>query len=103
MAEGKLAALCSGTWDADTVKEALGDNYAATKLPTINIGGEDKQLSNFADFKLVGVNSQVDPEVAMAAHQLAEWLTNEENQKNASEELSKLATKLQDTIGRFRI
>lgn len=81
MSEGKLAALCSGTWDADTVKEALGDNYAATKLPTINVGGEDKQLSNFADFKLVGVNSQVDSEAAMAAQQLAEWLTNEENQK----------------------
>ena len=88
MAEGKLAALCSGTWDADTIKEALGDNYAATKLPTINVGGEDKQLSNFADFKLVGVNSQVDPEAAMAAQQLANWLTNEENQKIRFDERS---------------
>jgi arabinogalactan oligomer/maltooligosaccharide transport system substrate-binding protein len=78
MQEGKLAALCSGTWSAETLKEALGDNYAATKLPTINIGGTDYQLSNFADFKAFGVNSGTQyPKPAM---QLAEWLGGEECQ-----------------------
>jgi arabinogalactan oligomer/maltooligosaccharide transport system substrate-binding protein len=36
-ADGKLGAACSGTWNAEAIKEALGDNYAATKLPTIQI------------------------------------------------------------------
>jgi arabinogalactan oligomer/maltooligosaccharide transport system substrate-binding protein len=78
MAEGKLGALCSGTWSADSIKTALGDNYAATKLPTINIGGKDYQLSNFADFKAFGVNSNTKyPKPAM---ELAEWLGGEECQ-----------------------
>jgi arabinogalactan oligomer/maltooligosaccharide transport system substrate-binding protein len=78
MAEGKLAALCSGTWSAESIKTALGDNYAACKLPTVNIGGTDYQLSNFADFKAFGVNSNTKyPKPAM---QLAEWLGGEECQ-----------------------
>lgn len=78
MAEGKLGALCSGTWSADTLKKALGDNYAATKLPTINIDGKDCQLSNFADFKAFGVNALTKyPKPAM---QLAQWLGGEECQ-----------------------
>jgi arabinogalactan oligomer / maltooligosaccharide transport system substrate-binding protein len=79
IADGTLAAACSGTWNADAIKEALGDNYAATKLPTIKINGEDKQLSNFADFKLIGVNSQTKSPIA--AMQLAEYLGGEECQK----------------------
>lgn len=78
-ASGTLGAACSGTWNAGPIQEALGENYAATKLPTIKINGEDRQLSNFADFKLIGVNSQTaNPIPAM---QLAEYLANEENQK----------------------
>lgn len=78
-ANGTLAAACSGTWNAQSIKEALGDNYAATKLPTIRINGKDLQLSNFADFKLIGVNSQT--KYPIPAMQLAEYLANEENQK----------------------
>lgn len=78
-ANGTLGAACSGTWNAQNIKEALGDNYAATKLPTIRINGQDLQLKNFADFKLIGVNSQT--KYPLAAMQLAEFLTNEENQK----------------------
>lgn len=79
LADGTLAAACTGTWNSETIKKALGDNYAATKLPTIKINGEDKQLSNFADFKLIGVNALTKaPEAAMA---LAEYLGGEECQK----------------------
>ncbi len=78
MSEGKLAALSSGTWSAATLTEALGDNYAACKLPTINIGGTDYQLSNFADFKAFGVNSGT--QYPKAAQQLAAWLGGEECQ-----------------------
>ncbi len=77
--DGTLAAACSGTWNADAIKEALGDNYAATALPKITINGQDKQLSNFADFKLIGVNSQT--KFAVPAMQLAEYLGGEECQK----------------------
>lgn len=79
MKEGKLAAACSGTWNAATIQEALGENYAATKLPTIKINGEDRQLSNFADFKLMGVNSQT--KFPVPAMELAEYLSGEECQK----------------------
>ncbi len=73
-----IAAGVSGTWNADAIKEKLGDNYAAAKLPTFTAAGEQVQMSSFAGFKLVGVNSMTQyPEDAMA---LAEWLTNEENQ-----------------------
>ncbi len=78
MSEGKLGALCSGTWSAETLKAALGDNYAATKLPTIKVGETDYQLSNFADFKAFGVNSNTQyPKPAM---ELAAWLGGEECQ-----------------------
>lgn len=77
--EGTLAAGCSGTWDAAEIKESLGDNYAACKLPTFTIDGTEYQLSNFADFKSIGVNTATQyPLPAMA---LAEYLGNEECQK----------------------
>lgn len=90
--DGTLAAACSGTWNADAIKEALGDNYAATSLPKIKINGEDKQLSNFADFKLIGVNSQT--KFAVPAMQLAEYLGGEECQKLRFEKRSIAPTNL---------
>jgi arabinogalactan oligomer/maltooligosaccharide transport system substrate-binding protein len=76
---GSLAAACSGTWNAEAIKEALGDNYGATKLPAIKLNGEDKQLSSFADFKLIGVNSQTKNPIP--AMELAEYLAGEDCQK----------------------
>ena len=78
--EGKLGALCSGTWaDADgALTEALGDDLGACALPTINLDGNECQLSNFADYKCYAVKSYTaDP---MAAQRLAEWFANEDNQ-----------------------
>ena len=73
-----IAAGVSGTWNAVAIEEKLGENYAATKLPTFTLGTEQVQMSSFAGFKLVGVNSQTQHPVA--AMTLAEWLTNEANQ-----------------------
>jgi len=74
----KLAAAVSGTWNATKVQEALGTDYGATKLPTININGSDVNMGSFANFKLYGVNSHTkSPADAMA---LAEWVTNQANQ-----------------------
>ncbi len=80
--EGKLGAWCSGTWNAENVKNALGDNYAATKLPTININGVDSQMKSFADYKYIGVNMNTNPEAMEAAQALAVYLGGEECQKD---------------------
>lgn len=78
--EGKLAAHCDGTWNAGPVQEALGENYAAAALPTININGKDCQMRNFADYKTYAVKSST--AYPLAAQQFAEWICNEENQLN---------------------
>ena len=54
--DGSVNAIFSGTWDAAAVQEALGDNFGAAQLPTVNIGGEAKQLKSFAGSKAIGVN-----------------------------------------------
>ncbi len=74
----KLAAAVSGTWNATKVQEALGTDYAATKLPTIKINGSDVNMGSFANFKLYGVNSHT--KAAADAMALAEWVTNKDNQ-----------------------
>ncbi len=78
MKEGTLGALCSGTWSATELKEALGDNYGAVALPTITLNGSEAQLSNFADYKCYAVKSNT--QAPLAAQMLAEYLANEENQ-----------------------
>lgn len=73
-----IAAGVSGTWNAEAIKDKLGDNYAATKLPTFTMDGKQVQMGSFAGYKLLGINQQTKhPVEAMA---LAEWLTNEQNQ-----------------------
>ncbi len=74
----KIAAGVSGAWNADAVKERLGDNYAAAKLPTVSIDGKQTQLKSFAGYKLIGVNSSTKQPIE--AMKLAEWLTSEQNQ-----------------------
>lgn len=73
-----IAAGVSGTWNAEAIQAKLGDNYAATKLPTFTVGGEQVQMGSFGGYKLVGVNrGTAHPIDAM---DLAEWLTNEQSQ-----------------------
>ena len=73
-----IVAGVSGTWNATKIQEALGENYAATKLPTMTIGGQQVQMSSFAGYKLYGVNSLT--KYPADAMDLADWLSNEENQ-----------------------
>lgn len=77
--EGKLGAFCSGSWDAAAVREALGDNFGAVKLPTVNINGKEGQMRSFAGSKAIGVNPNCeDAEVAVA---LASYLGSAECQQ----------------------
>ena len=74
----EVAAAVSGTWNAKGIKELLGDNMGAAKLPTVEIGGEQKQLVTYMGCKLIGVNGYSQQKAE--AHKLAQWLTNEQNQ-----------------------
>lgn len=77
--EGTVNAMFSGTWDAEAVREALGDNFGATQLPTITIDGEAKQMRSFAGSKAIGVNPNcANMQVAVA---LAVYLGSAEAQK----------------------
>ena len=76
--DGSLIAGINGSWNASTVEDAWGDNYAAVKLPTFTSNGQQVQMGSFAGFKLVGVNAF--SQNTGWAMMLAEWLTNYENQ-----------------------
>ena len=78
--DGSVGAVFTGSWDAEKISEALGDDFAAAPLPTANIGGSEKQLLSFAGSKAVGVNPNCKhPEAAVA---LASFLGSYEAQKS---------------------
>ncbi len=76
--KGKYAAAISGVWNADAIEKAWGENYAATKLPTFTVAGEQVQMSSFSGYKMIGVNP-LSKNVGWSML-LAEYLTNKENQ-----------------------
>ena len=78
LADGKVVAYVSGTWNVNAFSDAYGDGYAATKLPTFKVNGEDKQMSSYAGYKFVGVNAYA--ENTGWSMLLAEYLTNEASQ-----------------------
>ena len=77
--DGTLVAGVNGTWRANDAAEVWGDNYAACKLPTYKLNGEQVQMASFSGYKLIGVN----PHSANvgAAMLLADFVTNEENEE----------------------
>ncbi len=72
--EGNLGAITTGAWSAPEFKEALGDKLGAVALPTVNIDGSAKQLSNFVDFKTIAVKSNT--KYPLCAQQLAVYFAN---------------------------
>lgn len=76
--DGTIIAGVSGTWNANVAAETWGDNYAACKLPTYTVNGEQVQMGSFAGFKLVGVNPF--SENVGEAMMFAEFMTNYDNQ-----------------------
>lgn len=78
--DGSVSAMFTGSWDANAIKEALGDKMGATSLPTFNINGEQKQMLAYAGSKAIGVNAHSEHmEQAVA---LAVYLGSEEAQKS---------------------
>lgn len=77
--DGSVIAGVSGIWNAVAIQEAWGENMGAAKLPTYTCQGQQVQMASFSGCKLIGVNAYSQhPEWAA---RLAEWITNESNQR----------------------
>ena len=77
--DGSVNAIFTGSWDAESIKQALGNNMGVISLPTVNIGGKAGQLKAFAGSKAIGVNPNCkNQQVAIA---LAEYLASADAQK----------------------
>ena len=74
------AVVVSGTWDVNTAKEALGDNYGVAKLPSFTVDGVTYQLGSFSGCKLMGIKPQTDPEKTSVLQGLATYLTGKDCQ-----------------------
>jgi len=73
-----ICAGVSGTWNATAIQKALGDKYAACKLPTFTGGGSQVQMGSFSGYKFEGVSAAT--QFPADALKLAQWLTNQQNQ-----------------------
>lgn len=77
--DGSINAMFTGSWDAASIKEILGENMGVVSLPTYTLNGEEKQMMAYAGSKAIGVNATSDHMVA--AIQLAIYLGSSEAQK----------------------
>ena len=77
--DGSISAMFSGSWDANAVKEALGDDMGVASLPAFTLNGEEKQMLAYAGSKAIGVNPNAKNMVA--AVELAVFLASPEAQK----------------------
>ena len=76
--DGSIAAIFSGSWDANAVKEALGDDMGVAALPKFTLNGEEKQMMSYAGSKAIGVNPY--SKHMVAAVELAVYLGSAEAQ-----------------------
>ena len=76
---GEVIACVSGVWNEVEIRKAWGDDYGAVKLPTYTVADQQVQMASFNGYKMLGVNYY--SKNKDWALKLADWLTNEENQK----------------------
>lgn len=75
---GDVIAGVSGQWDTEKLTTLWGDDFAATKLPTYTLDGEQIQMASFTGYRILGVNAYTEhPTWAM---RLAEFLSEDETQ-----------------------
>lgn len=84
-ASGTCGAGIDGTWDSKANEEALGENYGAAKIPSINVNGTDKPVISMFGYKYIGVNAAT--KFPRAAQMLANYLAGEECQLQRAETL----------------
>lgn len=75
----KIIAGVNGIWNSVALEKAWGKNFGAARLPLYTCAGQQVQMASFSGYKLVGVNAY--SEEKEWAAKLAEWISNEENQK----------------------
>ncbi len=88
-ADKSIVAGVTGIWNRTAIEKALGENFAAAKLPTYTLhkgtaNEEQVQLVSFAGYKLLGVNNYSKHKTD--AMDFAEFYTNQENQLKHFEE-----------------
>ena len=76
--DGTVGAYFSGSWEYTGLYEALGEDLGAVQLPTVTIGGVEKQMKSFAGSKAVGVNPNASNQ--KAAMDLAAFLASVDSQ-----------------------
>lgn len=76
---GSVIAGVSGVWNGVAIKDIWGEDTGVTKLPTYSCNGDQIQMASFSGCKLIGVNAY--SQHFEWASKLAEWITNEENQR----------------------
>ena len=77
--DGSINAIFTGSWDAASIKEILGDNMGVAALPTFTLNGEEKQMYAYAGSKAIGVNSNT--EYPVQAVELALYMGSAEAQQ----------------------
>ncbi len=87
--DGSLVAAVTGIWNRNAIEKALGENFAAAKLPTYTLNKgtateEQVPMVSFAGYKLMGVNNYSKHKTD--ALDFAEFYTNRENQIKHFEE-----------------
>lgn len=80
-----VAAGIDGSWNANAVRQALGGNFGAAKLPTVSVGGVNRQIYSLHGYKFIGVHAQ--SRFPRAAQALADYLTGEDAQLKRAQEL----------------
>lgn len=77
--DGSISAMFTGSWDAASIKEILGDSMGVSALPTYTLNGEEKQMYAYAGSKAIGVNAY--SEDMVQAVELALYLGSAEAQE----------------------
>ena len=76
--DGSIIACVSGAWNADAIKQAWGDDYAATKLPTFTVDDQNVQMASFMGYKVLGIGAKT--KHPKWSEQFVEFVTSKENQ-----------------------
>ncbi len=80
-----VGAGIDGSWNSEPDSNALGDNFGATKLPTIKVNGKDTQMISMYGYKMIGVNAN--SKYPRTSQILAYYLSSEECQQQRCDEL----------------
>ncbi len=76
---GTVIAGVSGVWNAVAIESVWGADYGAARLPSYTCNGRQVQMASYSGYKLIGVNAY--SEFHEWASLLAQWISNEANQK----------------------